>query len=99
MLDLVNPDPAAFGSLAGLLRDGGHATSIVGGAGDSSEIGSVLVSNSTSSPAHLAPLAELIAQGKLRAAIRRTYPLAEAARAMEDFSKKHTLGKLVTTMT
>jgi hypothetical protein len=31
-------------------------------------------------------------------AIRRTYPLADAAQALHDFANEHTLGKLAITM-
>ena len=50
-------------------------------------------------PAHLPALADLVVQGKLRVAIRRTYALADAAQALQDFANEHTLGKLVITMT
>lgn len=98
LIDLVNRDPAGFASLAGLVRDGGRATSSVGGAGEATEIGSVAVSNINGNPAHLEALANMIADGKLRAVIRRTYPLADAAQALTDFAQQHTLGKLVITV-
>jgi NADPH:quinone reductase-like Zn-dependent oxidoreductase len=98
LIDLVNFDPATFATLVSLVREGGRATSSVGGAGESSEIGSVSVSNSNSKSSHLEPLAELVVQGKLRAAISRTYPLDESAQAIADFTNQHTLGKLVITM-
>jgi hypothetical protein len=31
--------------------------------------------------------------------VRKTYPLADAAKALEDFQTEHTVGKLVITMT
>jgi len=99
VIDAVNRDPAVFASLAGTIRSGGRAASVVGGAGESTEIGGVSVSNAGGNPAHLRPLADLAVQGKLCPAIRRTYPLAEAAQALQDFVKEHTLGKLVITMT
>ena len=95
LIDAVNRDQAAFGGLVALVRDGGRATSVVGGAGDSTEVGGVTVSNSGGNPAHLSGLADLVVEGKLRVAIRRTYPLDEAARAVADFANEHTLGKLV----
>ncbi len=90
-------DPAAFASLSGLVRDGGPATSVVG-AGESTEIGGVAVSNTGGNPGHLAPLARTAVDGTLRVAIRQTYPLPEAARALDDFTHRHTLGKLVVTI-
>jgi NADPH:quinone reductase-like Zn-dependent oxidoreductase len=95
VIDAVSRDPAVFAAHVGLVRSGGHASSVVGGAGDASEIGSVSVSNTGGNPAHLLPLADLVAQGKVRVAIRRTYPLADAAQALQDFAAEHTVGKLV----
>jgi NADPH:quinone reductase-like Zn-dependent oxidoreductase len=95
VMDLVNRDPAAFASLVELARSGGRATSSVGAAGESTEIGGVAVSNSNGNPALLGTLAEMVAEGKLRAPIRRTYPLADAATALQDFTNEHTVGKLV----
>ena len=46
-------------------------------------------------PALLGPLADMVAEDTLRVAIHRTYPLGDAAPALEDFSTQHTLGKLV----
>jgi NADPH:quinone reductase-like Zn-dependent oxidoreductase len=98
LIDAVNHDPDAFAALVGLVRKGGRATSVVGGAGESSQIGGVSVSNTGASPAHLTALADLVVHGKIRVAIRRTYALAEAARALQDFANEHMLGKLVITM-
>jgi NADPH:quinone reductase-like Zn-dependent oxidoreductase len=98
VIDAVNRDRDAFTALAGVVRDGGRATSVVGGAGESSEIGGVTVSNAGGNPGHLAALADLVVQGKLRVSVRRTYTLAEAAKALQDFANEHTLGKLVITM-
>ena len=98
VLDFVNRDPGAFGTLAGLARPGGRAISAVGGAGEATELDGVTVANVGSDAAHLAPLAALVAEGKLRAAIQQTYPLAAAAEALQDFTAQHTLGKRVITM-
>lgn len=98
LIDLVNRDPAGFASMVGLVRAGGHATSAVGGAGESTEIGSVAVSNVGGNPALLPSLGELVKEGRLRAPIRRTYPLDEAATALQDLTNQHTLGKLLITM-
>jgi NADPH:quinone reductase-like Zn-dependent oxidoreductase len=99
VIDAVNRDHDAFAALAGVVREGGRATSIVGGAGELSQIGSVSVSNASGDPAHLTALADLVVQGKLRVAIRRTYELADAAKALQDFTNEHSLGKLVITIT
>lgn len=99
VIDAVNRDHDAFATLAGVVREGGRAASVVGGAGESSQIGEVGVSNAGGNPAHLPALADLVVQGSLRVAIRRTYALADAAKALEDFANEHTLGKLVVTMT
>ena len=98
LIDAVNRDKDAFAGLVALIRDGGRATSVVGGAGDSTELGGVAVSNSGGNPAHLSGLADLVVQGKLRVAITRTYPLDETAQALQDFANEHTVGKLVITM-
>lgn len=99
VIDAVNRDHDAFAALAGVVCAGGRAASVVGGAGESSQIGGVSVSNAGGNPAHLTSLADLVVQGKLRVAIRRTYALADAAKALQDFANEHTLGKLVITMT
>ena len=98
VIDAVNRDHDAFAALAGVVRDGGRAASVVGGAAESAKVGAVSVSNAGGNPAHVSALANLVVQGKLRVAIRRTYALADAAKALEDFANEHTLGKLVITM-
>jgi NADPH:quinone reductase-like Zn-dependent oxidoreductase len=98
LIDLVNRDPRAFGALAGLVRDGGRAVSALGGAGDATDMGGVELRNIGGDASHLGVLASLIEEGKLRAAIQRTYPLADAAQALSDFMNQHTVGKLVITM-
>jgi len=98
VIDAVNREPGPFAALAGVVRRGGNATSVVGGAGESSEISGVSVSNVGGNPAHLLSLADLVVNGKLRVAIRRTYALADAAQALRDFANEHTLGKLVITV-
>jgi NADPH:quinone reductase-like Zn-dependent oxidoreductase len=40
----------------------------------------------------------MVADGRLRAAVQRTYPLEDAAQALTDFAEQHTLGKLVITV-
>ncbi len=99
VIHAANRDPAHFVALAGIVREGGRAVSVLGGAGEASEIGNASVSNVGANPAHLGSLADLVVGGKLRVAIRRTYPLADAGRALRDFADQHTLGKLVITMT
>ena len=99
VIDAVNRDTTAFASLVTLVRSGGRATSVVGGAGGSTEIGGVTVSNPGGHPPHLPALADLVVEGKIRVAIRRTYALADAAQALQDFETGHTLGKLVISMT
>jgi NADPH:quinone reductase-like Zn-dependent oxidoreductase len=99
VIDAVNRDHEAFATLSGIVREGGHAASTVGGAGEESQIGGVSVSNAGGNPSHLTPMADLVVQEKLRVAIRLTYPLADAGRALQAFANEHTLGKLVITMT
>ncbi len=98
VIDAVNRDQEAFAALTEVIRAGGRATSVVGGAGESTQIGDVAVSNTGSDPGHLPALAGFVVHGQLRVAIRRTYPLADAATALHDFTTEHTLGKLVITV-
>jgi len=98
VIDLVNRDPGAFGALAGLVRAGGRAVSALGGAGEAIQIGGTDVRNIGSDPSHLGMLASMIEEGKLTAAITRTYALSDAAIALTEFANRHTVGKLVITM-
>jgi NADPH:quinone reductase-like Zn-dependent oxidoreductase len=98
VIDAVSSGADSFGAIAGLVRDGGHVASTRGAAGESTEIGGVHVLNANGNPGHLAALGELAEKGELRVPVRRTYPLANAAKALEDFTKEHTVGKLVITM-
>jgi NADPH:quinone reductase-like Zn-dependent oxidoreductase len=47
------------------------------------------------SPATLAELARLIAEGRLEVPIARVYPLAEVREAYTELERRHTLGKIV----
>ena len=98
VIDAVNRDQAAFAGLAALVRDGGRATSVVGGAGEATDLGGVTVTNTGGNQAHLSGLADMVVKGQLRVAIRRTYQLADAAQALQDFTNEHTVGKLVVTI-
>ena len=95
LLDLVDRDPQTFAALVGLVRKGGRATSVVGAAGEASEIDGVAVSNTGGDPAHLDALGALVAAGTVRIHIQRTYPLAAAAKALADFTNEHTVGKRI----
>jgi NADPH:quinone reductase-like Zn-dependent oxidoreductase len=99
VIDAVNRDPVAFATLAELVAEGGRAASVVGAAGEGSQIGRASVSNANGNPAHLTRLADLVMGRKVTVAIRQSYALADAAEALTDFTTKHTLGKLVMTMT
>jgi NADPH:quinone reductase-like Zn-dependent oxidoreductase len=84
VIDAVNRDQGAFAALASLVRDGGRATSVVGGAGEfhrRSEPSPNTGGHLRSSPA----LADLVVQGMVRVAIRRTYALDDAVQALQDF--------------
>jgi NADPH:quinone reductase-like Zn-dependent oxidoreductase len=98
LIDTVNRDHDTFSTLAGLVRDGGRATSVVGGAGESTKVGNVAVSNAGGDPGRLLAVADLVMQDKIRVAVRRTYALADAAKALADFANEHTLGKLLISM-
>ena len=90
-------DQAAFAALVALVRDGGRAASVVGGAGEATEIGGVAVSNVGGNPEHLSGMAELVVKGALRVAIRRTYPLAELPEAIHHLQAGHARGKIAIT--
>jgi len=98
VIDAVNRDRDVFAGLVGLVGDGGRATSVVGSAGDATELGGVAVSNTGGNPAYLSDLADLVVKRQLRAAIRKTYALADAEQALHDFVNDHTVGKLLITM-
>jgi len=96
-IDLVNRQGADFDAVVGLVRKGGKAAS-ARGAAQSEEIDGVRTSNANGNPAHLTALASLVAEGKLRVAITRTYPLHDAVQALSDLQELHTVGKLVLTV-
>ncbi len=98
LIDAVNRDQEAFAAAAGLVREGGRATSVVGGAGEATDIDGVAVSNTGGDPGLLRAVAELVVRGEVHVAARRTYPLEDAAAAIADFATEHTLGKLLITM-
>jgi NADPH:quinone reductase-like Zn-dependent oxidoreductase len=98
VIDAVSPEPGTFATIAGLVRHGGWAISTRGGAGEHTRIGAVQVFNANGNPAHLAPLADLVVRGEIKVPVRKTYPLADAAQALEEFRTQHTVGKLVITM-
>ncbi len=93
LIDLVNRDPSVFADLAALVREGGRAASALGGAGEVTEIGGVSVANVGSDPSHLAELASMVVDGRLRPAVRRTYPLADAARALAGLTDRAHVGQ------
>ena len=99
VVDAVSPDPGTFGGIAALVRAGGWAVSTRGGAGENTRIGEVQAFNATGNPGHLTALGDLVVKGDVRVPVRKTYPLADAAKALEDFQTEHTVGKLVITMT
>ena len=65
LIDLVNRDHGAFAEMAGLVRDGGTASSAVGGAGEEHTIGGVSVVNVSGEAARLGSVADLVAEGAL----------------------------------
>jgi NADPH:quinone reductase-like Zn-dependent oxidoreductase len=98
VIDLVNREQPAFAALTELVRPGGVAVSVVGGAGEASSIGEVRVANVSGAASNLAPLGELVTAGRVRVHVSRTYALSEAAAALRDFRDEHTLGKIVITV-
>lgn len=98
VLDFVNRDHSAFASMAGLARPGGASVSVVGGAGEATTVGEVRVANVGGDAGQTGDLSSLVAEGRVRVAVQRTYPLGDAAKALRDFAREHTLGKLVITV-
>jgi NADPH2:quinone reductase len=95
-IDLVHRD-AAFREVVGLVREGGHVAS-ARRAAEADEVDGVRTRNANGNPAHLLPLAGLVAEGKVRVAVSRTYPLDDTAKAFRDLLGEHTLGKFVITL-
>jgi NADPH:quinone reductase len=95
LVDAVNSSDG-FADLTELLSGDGVAASIRGAA-DPERVrtpGAKAVNvNGSDDPALLELLADLVATGKIRVPLNRTYPLEEAAHALEVFRKDHTLGK------
>ncbi|HXJ62215.1 MAG TPA: NADP-dependent oxidoreductase [Actinomycetota bacterium] len=98
VIDLVNRDHAAFADMAGLVRAGGVAVSVVGGAGEATAIGEARVANVGGDAGQTGNLAELVVAGRVRVPVQRSYALADAAKALRDFAQEHTVGKLVITI-
>jgi len=98
LIDMVHRDGEAFSGLAGLVRAGGVAVSVVGAAGEESSIGEVRVGNVGADLDQLQVLAEHVAAGRVRVPVQRTYALDEADRALRDFANEHTVGKIVITV-
>jgi len=85
-----------FEAAVGLVRKGGRASS-TRGAAQGEEVDGVTTLDANGNPARLPELAELVAGGKVRVAVTRTYPFHDAAQALTDLIEQHTLGKLVIT--
>ena len=66
VIDAVNRDQAAFAGLVALVRHGGRAASVVGGAGEATEIVDVGVSNVGGNPEHLSDMADLVVKENRR---------------------------------
>lgn len=97
LIDVVNRDGEAFAALAGLVRRGGRAASVVGAADveklATDEVTAVNVMGSAD-PGDAARVAELAEAGTIRVPIQRTYPAERVAEALADFTNEHTLGKI-----
>jgi NADPH:quinone reductase-like Zn-dependent oxidoreductase len=94
VIDAVSGSGDEFGAVVGLVKKGGRAAS-TRGAAQGDEIDGVTTTNANGNPAHLAALAQLVADGEVRVAVSRTYRLDDAAAALRDLGELHTLGKLV----
>jgi len=87
-LDLVNyaPDVPAT-----LVKDGGRVASPTGAAGEGPGRTMIMAAPT---PANLARLARLLADGTLRVPVQATYELAQAPNALAALAGTHTQGKL-----
>jgi len=90
VLDLASQAPDAS-----LLRGGGRIASPLGAAGDGPGRFNVMAEPT---PANLQRLAELLETGTLRVPIQRSYPLGQAAEALQALQTTHTQGKLGVTI-
>ncbi len=97
LIDAVSPDAESFQHAISVVRKGGRAAS-TRGAAPGEEFDGIGVANANGNPAFLTSLAELVANGKVRAAVKRRYPLGDAAQALRDLTEQHTVGKLVITV-
>jgi len=88
LLDLVNYTP---GSYDAALKTGARVASATGAAGQGPGRTVVMA---TPTPENLKRLAALLADGRLRIPVQRTYELAEAPAALQALTSEHTQGKL-----
>ena len=90
ILDLANftPDTSP-------LKESGRFASSLGAAGDGPGRFNVMAQPT---PENLQRLAELIDNGTVRVPIKRSYPLEQAAEAMQNLQTSHTQGKLALTI-
>ena len=96
LIDMVNRGDD-FGPMAALVRDGGRIATTLGAADvEALAQRDVRATNVAGAPTSekLTTLAEAAASGSLRVEVQRTYPLDDAAEALQAFSGG-TLGKLV----
>lgn len=91
LFDVVSQAPDAS-----LLKEGGRLASPLGAAGAGEGRFNVMA---VSSPANLQRLGELLADSTLRVPIQRSYPLEQAAEALQALPTTHTQGKLSITIT
>lgn len=84
-------------SVAGLLARGGRLASTLHFVPEGAGGIKATTVMADPSPATLTALAEDVVAGRLRVPLARVYPLAEAARALDDFTAG-TLGKLAMTI-
>src|SRR5438034_1131415 len=68
------------------------------GAAQGQEIDGVATASANGNPARLPELAGLVADGKVRVTVTRTYRLDDATQALRDLTEQHTVGKLVITV-
>ena len=86
LFDVVSQAPDAS-----LLKNGGRLASPLGAAGEGEGRFNVMA---VSSQANLQRLGELLADGTLRVPIQRSYPLKQAAEALQALPTTHTQGKI-----
>jgi NADPH2:quinone reductase len=91
LLDLVSYGPDDFDANAAVLKDGGRGATPLSSAGEGAGRSTIMA---VPTPENLERLAQLLDAGTLTVPIQNSYPLDQAADAMQTLGATHTQGKL-----